>query len=118
MRIPLSRSEIIRVKTKALRRGVWYRVLTRVERACVDLVIRVVERIRSGRLARVMSSILRKLEEAMESRVRRLIHEIGSNLASKLGQIAQKWGNRQALHWAKDADFMQYLTITHLNAPP
>ncbi len=61
MRVPLSRNEIIKVKTKALRRGVWYRVLTRVERACIDLVIKVVERVRSRLLTRVLSSILKKV---------------------------------------------------------
>jgi len=117
MRIPLTRNEIVKVKTKALRRGVWYRVLTRVERACIDLVIKVVERVRSFLLERMLSSILKKLEEAMESRVRRLMREIGGDLALKLGQIAQKWGNKSALGWVEDVGFIQYLTVTYMNAP-
>jgi len=65
----------------------------------------------------MLSSILKKLEEAMESRVRRLMREIGGDLALKLGQIAQKWGNKSASGWVKDAGFKQYLTITYMNAP-
>jgi len=117
-RTPLMRSEIIRIKARALRKGVWFRVLTRVERACIDLAIMVVERVRSRLLQRLLSSVLNKLEDAMESQVRRLMREIGDNLAKKVSQIAQDWGNRSAVCWAKDAGFTQYLTITYMNAPP
>jgi len=117
-RIPLVRSEIIKVKTRALRKGVWCRVLTGAERACVDLAIMVVERVRSRLLQKVLSSILNKLEEAMESKVQRLMREIGDNLAQKLSQVAQDWGNKAAVHWVKDANFIQFLTITHMNLPP
>lgn len=117
-RTPLTRNEIIRVKARALRRGVWFRVLTKIERACVDLVIKVVERVRSRLLQKVLSSVIKKLEEAMESRVQRLMREIGDNLAKKMSQIAEDWGNKSAVRWAKDAGFVQYLTITYMNAPP
>jgi len=117
-RIPLMRSEMIRIKARALRRGVWFRVLTKIERACVDLAVKVVERVRSRLLQKVLSCIIKKLEEAMESQVLRLMHEVGDNLAQKLSQVAQEWGNKSAVQWAKDAGFVQYLTITYMNAPP
>jgi len=117
MRVSFSRSEILKVKTRALRKGVWYRVLTKVERACIDLVIKVVERVRSRLLIGVLSSVLRKLDAAMESQVLRLMREIGGKLASKMSRIAENWGNKSAVHWAKDTGFVQYLTINHMNAP-
>jgi hypothetical protein len=117
LRFSLSRNKIAEVKTKALRRGIWYRALTKTERACIDLVIRVVDRVRSRLLRKVVSSVLRKLEEAMESRVQRLIQEIGSKFALKLSQIAQGWGSKYAECWAEDAGFKQYLTITYMNNP-
>jgi len=116
-RIPLMRSEMIKTKTRAIRKGVWFRVLTRVERACIDLAIKVVERVRSCLLRKVLSSILRKLEEAMESQVWHLMREIGCRLAQNLCQIAQGWGNKSAIHWVKDSGFIQYLTITYMNKP-
>jgi len=116
-RIPLTRSEMIRIRARAIRRGIWFRVLTKVERACIDLVIKVVERVRSRLLQKVLSSILKKLEEAMESQVWRLMREIGDKLAQKLSQIAQKWGNKTATKWAQDLGFIQYLTITQINTP-
>lgn len=114
----LMRSEILKIKARALRRGVWFRILTRVERACVDLSIMVVERVRSRLLHKVLTSILKKLEAAMESRVRRLMREIGQNLASKLSQIAQNWGNKSAVRWAEDSSFVRYLTIIYMNKSP
>ena len=117
MRIPLTRNEIIKAKTRALRKGVWYRILTNVERAYIDLVIKVVERVRSRLLIGVLSSILRKLDAAMESQIWRLMREIGGKLASKMSQIAQNWGNKSAVQWTKDVGFVQYLTIIHMNAP-
>jgi len=117
VQVPLIRDDLIKVKTRALRRGAWYRVLTRVERACIDLVIKVVERVRSFSLRRALSSILSKLEAALESPVQRLMRGIGADLVFKLSKIAQEWGNKSAVHWAKDVGFMQYLTIMHMNAP-
>lgn len=117
MRIPISRSELLKVKNRALRKGVWYSALNRVERACIDLVIKLVERVRSRLLSNVLSSVLMKLDEAMESCVRRLTRDVGSKFATQLSKIAQTWGNKSAARWATDLGFMQYLTITHMNAP-
>jgi len=80
-------------------------------------VIEVVERVRSRLLIGVLSSVLRKLDAAMESQIWRLIREIGGKLASKISQIAQSWGNKSAARWAEDTGFVRYLTIIHMNAP-
>jgi hypothetical protein len=113
--IPLSRDELIRMRAKAIRRGVWFRMLTRSERAQIDLTVRVVNKIRSLLLARVLASLVKKLLEAMESMVGRMRRVVGSPLAEKLSQIAQNWGNASATRWAKDLCFIQYLTITLMN---
>jgi hypothetical protein len=116
-RTSLNWRQMLNVRTKAMRKGVWFKVLTRSERACMDLAIKVIERVRSRLLLNVLSTIMKKLEDALESPIRRLIQEIGSQLASKMSQIAQKWGNKSAARWAKELDFMLYLTIDHMNAP-
>ena len=111
----LTRSEMIKVKTRALRRGIWFRALTKTDRACIDLAIIVVERIRSRLLQKVLFSIIKKLDEIMESQIHRLMSEVGVNLAKKVGRIAQMWGNESAVRWAEDSGFIRYLTITYLN---
>jgi len=83
----------------------------------MGLAIRVVERVRSLLLAKVLTSILRKLLYVMESRIVRIMREVGRPLAQKLSRIAQKWGNKPAIEWADDDDFIQYLAVTHTNTP-
>ena len=113
----MDKDGLAKIKTKALRQGVWFRLLSRVERAIVDLTIKVVEKIRSFILARVVSSIVKKLLDSMESKVSRLIREVGPALAQKLSLVAQKWGNQSANHWSDDPGFRQYLAVMYLNTP-
>ncbi len=112
----LNRSRLARLRTNAVRRGVWFRVLSRLERASVDLTIRVVEKVRSAVLAEALLSIVKKLTDAMESPVTRLRREVGSSLARKMSLIAQRWGSKSAIKWKADRRFIRYLTIMHLNA--
>jgi len=114
---PLGKNELAKMKTVAMRRGIWFRVLSRGERALVDLTMRFVKRIRSFLLARVVSSIVEKLLDAMESKVSRLMREVGQPLAQKLSGIAQKWGNSSAVSWIADPGFRQYLTVLYINTP-
>ena len=113
----LGKNELAGIRARAMRRGVWFRVLTRAERGQMELTMRVVKRIRSFFLARVVTSIVEKLLDAMESRVSRLMREVGQSLARKLSGTAQEWGNGSAERWPRDSGFVQYLTIMHLNKP-
>jgi hypothetical protein len=115
--VPLGKNELTKIKAKAMRRGSWFRVLTRAERAQMELTMRIVKRIRSFILARVVTSIVKKLLNAMESKVVRLMREVGRALAQKISRIAQKWGNKSASQWAADPGFAQYLTINCINKP-
>jgi hypothetical protein len=117
---PLSWRWLVSVRTRALRCGVWYSALSKGERGCMDLAIRVVERIRSRLLRRVLSAVVAKLAEALESPVRRLMRDVGSGLALRLSRIAASWGNRQAATWTQNVGFVRYLAVMHLNAvgPP
>ena len=113
--VPLGKNELAEIRAKAMRRGIWFRVLTRAERAQVDLTMKIVERIRSFILAKVVTSIVKKLLDAMESRVTRLMREVGQALARKLSRIAQNWGNKSAHQWIVDPGFVQYLAINYMN---
>jgi len=115
--VPLGKNELVKVKAKAMRRGIWFRVLTRAERGQMELTMKIVKRIRSFILAKVVASIIKKLLDAMESKVVRLMREVGQALAHKLSRIAQNWGNKLAHQWLADPDFVQYLTINYINTP-
>jgi hypothetical protein len=112
--VPLTREALARLRLKALRRGVWFRDLKQGERKLLSLTISVVQRVRSFILARLVSRIVGKLCEAMESRVYRLMKTTGQSLSEKISKIAEAWGNRAAKSWAKDSGFIQYLTINNL----
>jgi len=115
--VQLGKNELAKMRAKAMRRGVWFRVLTRAERAQMELTMKIVKRIRSFLLAKVVASIMKKLLDAMESRVARLMREVGQNLARKLSETAQNWGNKSARQWIADPGFVQYLTINYINTP-
>jgi hypothetical protein len=118
LQVFLSREDVAKVKTRALRRGIWYSALTRMERVTIDLVIRLVDKVHSRLLAKVLFSVMEKLEEAVESKVSRLMREVGSGLAKKLSEIASEWGNVSTVMWVKDSGFIGYLAITCMNMPP
>jgi capsid protein len=113
--VPLTREALAKLRLKALRRGVWFRDLKQSERKLLSLTIRVVQRVHSFILAKLVSRIVGKLCEAMESRIFRLMRTEGRTLAEKISKIGQAWGNRAAKSWAKDHGFMQYLVVNNLS---
>jgi len=105
------------MKMEAIRRRVWFKALTRIDRVLVDLTIRVADRIRSSALAKALLSVVEKLDDAFESRVLRTLKEVGFPLAGKLCSLAQKWGNALATNWIRDLSFARFLAVMHLNNP-
>jgi len=113
----LIRSALVNLRAKAIRRGIWFKVLSKTERACIELTIKIVNKVRSHLLAKVLTSITRKLLGAMKSRIVHAMEEIGCPIAQKLSQIALNWGNISAAQWMKNRSFIQYLTVMYMNAP-
>ena len=111
----LDKATLMKLKLKAMRAGVWFRALPRIDRVLVDLTIKVADTIRSPHLARSILSIVGKLEILMESRLQRAVREIGLPLAQKLSQFAQKWGNKTAKAWETDEGFARYWAAMKLN---
>ena len=113
----LGKQKLRKLKLQAVRRGVWFRGLSRVDRALVNLTIKVVDGVRSFTLAKALLSVIKKLEDAFESRVLRILKEVGFPLARKLSLFAQKWGNNLAQDWMRDVSFAKFLAIMHINNP-
>jgi hypothetical protein len=110
--------QLVMAKKAALRRGIWFRALNRVERGVIDLTERYVDRIKSSKLAYVVTAILEKLKLATESAVDRLVRTVGLPLAQKISLIAQKLGNLSAQSWASDTSFACFLAIMNTNRLP
>jgi len=110
----LNKKQLTKLKMKAIRSGVWFRDLPRIDRVLVDLTIRVAGCVRSVTLAESILSVVRKLDGLLENRLLRAMREIGFPLACKLSLFAQRWGNRSAGEWPKDTGFARYLAIMQL----
>lgn len=109
--------KLVEAKKSALRRGVWFRALNRLERGVLDLTVKYVDSIKSSKLAKVVTAIIDKLQLAMESLVERMVRVIGRPLAQKIGSIAVSWGNRSASKWADDRAFARYLAMNFSAKP-
>lgn len=108
----LSLGTLAEAKKAAFRRGIWFRVLNRVERGVVDLTMRYVDDIKSTKLAKVLTAIMEKLQLATESIADRLARTVGVSLAKKISDIAVSWGNGSASQWAEDRSFARYLAFS------
>jgi hypothetical protein len=111
----LDTASLAKIKLRAVRAGIWYRMLPRIDRVLIDLTIKVAATIRSASLAKCVLSVTGKLQGLLESRVVRSVREIGFPLACKLGLFAQKWGNVDAVEWARDAGFARFLAVMKIN---
>ena len=111
----VNRTQLTELKLKALRAGVWFKVLQRIDRALIDLALKVNSVVRSFTLAKRILAVAKKFEEALQNKLARTAVAIGVTLARKLSEIAQGWGNETAKVWATDLDFVRYLGLTRLN---
>jgi nicotinic acid phosphoribosyltransferase len=111
----LKKAELLKLKMKAMRSGVWFKALPRIDRVLVDLTIRVAGTVRSFTLAEKILSVVRKLESLLENKLQRAAREIGLPIARKLSLFAQEWGNVAAKNWVSDGCFARYWAAVSLN---
>jgi hypothetical protein len=111
----LDKAQLIKLKLKAMRSGVWFRTLQRIDRVLIDLTISITNSIRSTLLAKRILSITGKLEGHIGSKLARATREIGFPQACKISLLAQRWGNKRAQEWAADKWFARYLAMMRIN---
>ena len=105
-----TRGFLVKVRRKAMRRGIWFRSLDLVERGILSLAARVVERVESVVLGVEIVKILRRLRDAMKGGFARRMEEYGYVRAGILAGRAVEWGYLAARRWASDAGFVRYVT--------
>ena len=113
----INKNQLIKLRLKAKRAGVWFKALPRIDRVLVDLTIRVATSVRSATLARNILAVTKKLEGLLESSLLRAFRGIALKLAQKLSAIAQKWGNTSAKRWESNVSFVTFLAVMHINEP-
>lgn len=109
--IKVKPSQLVLAKKSALRKGMWYRILNKIERSTIDLTIRYVDNIKSTKLAKLVTAIMEKLETKIENQLERLVRTVGLTLTQKMSKIAIGWGNKTAHLWANDPSYAKYLVL-------
>jgi hypothetical protein len=99
------------VRRKALRRGVWYGALDRVERGILSLAAQVVERVESVVLGVELVKIIGKLNDAMRSGFVRHMRSFGVRRAREIRDQAVGFGYSGARGWLWDQGFVRYLAV-------
>ena len=106
---------LMKIKTRALRHRVWFKTLSRAERAIIDLTIKCVERIRSRILTRVISKIFDKILKTLKNSFLETADKVGRETVERLCRIAGEWGNRTASNWKHDLSFIRFLGVNTTN---
>mgnify|MGYP001051191104 CR=1 FL=1 len=104
-------------KKRAMRHGIWYKALTKVERALLDLTVQVVDRVESVVLGVELVKILVKLRNALKNGFTRRMEEYGVLQARKISAKAVEWGYKIAASWSSSIGFIRYLTLIDVNKP-
>lgn len=111
----LTRQGLIKTRVRAVRQGIWFKALSRVERSILDLTIRCVEKVRSRILAKIVSNILAKILKTLEPSFLEAAMRIGREIADEVCGIAEKFGNMHASRWKHDLGFVRFLGVTAVN---
>jgi hypothetical protein len=90
----------------------------------IGLVVKLVDRVSSLLVARVLAPIIVRLLEALKGfpkfmmevlgKVRYWMMVRGREKAEEISRIAQKWGNKTAHKWAKETGFIRFITIMYM----
>jgi hypothetical protein len=98
------------VKRRALQKRVYFRALQPLERAILDLTIRLRVTAKSRALLNIISTIVSKISNAIMSFTERL-EVLGRPLAVRMAALASQWGNRDAFRWTSDLSYIRYLGL-------
>ena len=109
---------LTKIRREAMRKHIWYKTLSTLERSILDLASKYIKKPKSPILIDILAKIVVKIKKAAKTPILRLIEQIGRPLAKKISQIAKKWGNKNAESWASNKIFQKYLTIIEINNIP
>lgn len=110
--VNLSRSHLLLLRKTALRRGVWFRALSQIERGFINLTISCVKKASNGILMRLLLRIVNHLQTAIRSGFFFRLELRGRRLAEERSKIGVSWGNKEANRWAVDQGYWRFLALT------
>ena len=111
------KSDLAKLRLRAVRSGAWFRALIRIDRVLVDLALKVVPKIQSGVLIAALTTVAKKLEAALKNKMELATEKYGFELALKAGLTAQRFGHKSSTSWAVDRSFARFLAVMYINSP-
>ncbi len=105
-------SELPGLRRRALRKGLWFKILSNIERGLVNLTIKYVKDPRSPMLISALSEIMTRIADAVKSTYMHILESIGRPLATQRATAALSWGNSQAQEWFNDRAFWRFLGLS------
>jgi hypothetical protein len=102
------------VRRKALRKGIWYKALSRAERGIISLTSRLVDKIQSLDLAKSVVKILAKLRDAAKHPFTRHMENHGVSQAHRNIEHAINFGSKEAYNWMT-SQYIRYLAFIDYN---
>jgi hypothetical protein len=104
---------LIALRKRALRRGIWFQTLTIEDRILTDMIQRHVRTVKNTTLATVIARIMGKLLFAIKNSFLSKLNAIGRPIARAVAMKAYSYGNREALDWVQDLNYIRYMGLTY-----
>ena len=99
------------LRTKAFRKKIWYDALTDQERVLTGLIIKHVKIVKNAVLATVIGRIMGKLVYAIKNSFLDRIEQLGKPIALAMAKGACSCGNKDALKWIENLNYIRYLGL-------
>ncbi|MHA2303361.1 MAG: hypothetical protein ACXACD_20665 [Candidatus Thorarchaeota archaeon] len=112
-----TRDFLLRVKRKALRKGVWFKVLDGLDRSFINLICTIKNNISSEVMVREVMAIVIKLRDAVKGEYWRLVESIGVQRAWRASENALQWGYKEASSWKYDTGFHIFHAVIEFSSP-
>jgi hypothetical protein len=113
----LERGFLAGVRRRAMRRGIWFRALSDLDRGILNLSAVLLDDVRSVTLRVQIVSILAKLRDAFKSPFRRYVEKHGQERLRQVLEAATKLGCSAARSLQSDEGFMEYLMFLDFHQP-
>ena len=104
------------LRRRAIRKRVWFGALDGLERGIYNLVCRIVDRVESPVLGKVLLGMVVKLRDILKGEFARLMESLGVRRAWEAAACAVAWGYGAAWTWRGDAGFARFFAVMEFNA--
>lgn len=91
----------------------WFRTLTLEDRILATLIQRHVKIVKNTMLATVIARIMGKLLFALRNCFLNRLDAIGRPIATAVAMKAYSYGNKQALDWIHDVNYIRYMGLVY-----